>query len=106
MYAVIQSGGKQYRVEPGQVIAVDKLPANPGDDIVFDQVLLAADGGTYAVGSPIISGAKVTGKVLDQFRTRKVRVFKYKPKEHYRRLSSARRAMTRVRIENVTLLAE
>jgi large subunit ribosomal protein L21 len=103
VYAVIQTGGKQYRVEPGQVVAVDKLAVQEGEDIVFEQVLLAADGDNFTVGNPVIAGAKVTGKVLDQFRTRKVLVFKYKAKEHYRRLTSSRRAMTRIRIESVTL---
>ena len=103
MYAVIQSGARQYRVQPGEVIEVDCLPVSPGEDVVFDQVLLAADDSGPKIGTPLVPGVKVTGKVINHFHTRKVVVFKYKPKERYRRKSSQRRHLTRVRIDDIVM---
>ena len=101
MYAVIQSGSRQYRVQPGQVLEVDRLPAEVGEQVVFDRVLLSAADDQVRVGDPIVSGAKVVGQVLNHYRTRKVPVLKYKRSERYRRRSSQRRALTRVRIHEI-----
>lgn len=103
MYAVIESGSKQYRVEPGSIVEVDRLTAEPGEEIVFDRVLLAGDGDSVQVGTPVVGGARVAGTVMDHPRSRKVIVFKYKPKERYRVKTSQRRCLTRVRITEVTL---
>lgn len=103
MYAVIQSGSRQYRVEPGQIVEVDRLAVQPGEQIVFDRVLLASGDTGVRVGKPVLAGATVTGQVVDSFRKRKVLVFKYKPKERYRRLTSQRRALTRIRIGSIAL---
>lgn len=103
MYAVIESGSKQYRVEPGSIVEVDRLKAAPGDEIVFDRVLLAGDADTVKVGTPVVGGARVAGEVVDHTRSRKVIVLKYKPKERYRVKTSQRRCLTRVRITEVTL---
>ncbi|MGQ9553000.1 MAG: 50S ribosomal protein L21 [Anaerolineae bacterium] len=103
MYAVIQSSGRQYRVQPGEVIDVDRLPLQAGEEVVFDRVLLAADNRGVRVGSPVVPGAKVVGRVIDNYRARKVRVLKFKAKEHYRRLSSQRRAFTRIRIDSIVV---
>ncbi|MGI6207515.1 MAG: 50S ribosomal protein L21 [Anaerolineae bacterium] len=103
MYAVIESGSKQYRVEPGMVVEVDRLAAEPGEEVVFERVLLAADGAQVAVGTPTVDGARVTGEVVGHARHRKVVVFKYKPKQRYRVKSSQRHAITRVRIKEVTV---
>ncbi len=101
MYAVIKSGCRQYRVEPGQIVEVDRLGADPGQEIVFDDVLLAGGEGGTRIGTPVIAGAKVVGEVLDERRDRKVVVFKYKAKERYRVKSSQRRWFTRVRINDI-----
>ncbi|MHB0876706.1 MAG: 50S ribosomal protein L21 [Anaerolineae bacterium] len=103
MYAVIQSGSRQYRVEPGQTVAVDSLAVEAGDEIVFDQVLLASGDDGLKVGSPTVAGAKVVGRVIDHYRTRKVVVFKYKAKERYRRKGSQRRNLTRIHIDSIVL---
>ncbi len=103
MYAVIESGSKQYRVEPGVIVEVDRLTAEPGEEIVFDRVLLAGDGDSVKVGTPVVGGARVAGTVIDHPRSRKVIVFKYKPKERYRIKTGQRRCLTRVRITEVTL---
>lgn len=103
MYAVIQSGSRQYRVQPGQTVAVDSLPMQVGDEVVFDQVLLASGDHGLRVGSPTVEGAKVIGRVLSHYRTRKVVVFKFKAKERYRRKGSQRRNLTRVHIDSIVL---
>lgn len=103
MYAVIESGSKQYRVEPGMVVEVDSLSADPGEEVVFDRVLLAGDGADVSIGTPVVDGARVTGEVVGQHRSRKIVVLKYKPKERYRVRSSQRRAVTRVRITGVSV---
>jgi large subunit ribosomal protein L21 len=90
-------------VEPGQVVEVDHLALQTGDAVTFDRVLLASDDSGVRVGNPTVAGASVTGQVVGEFRTRKVLVFKYKPKERYRRLTSARRSLTRVRIDSIAL---
>jgi len=101
--AVIQTSGRQYRVQAGQVIEVDQLPLSVGDPVVFDRVLLATDAGEVKIGDPVIAGAKVMGEVVGHLRTRKVIVFKYKPKERYRRKSGQRRSLTRVRIDQIVV---
>ena len=77
-YAIIRSGGKQYRVSPGQTIAVERLEAEAGEKVTFEDIVLFADGTTVTAGDPIVSGAKVTGEVIEQFRDKKVIAFKYR----------------------------
>ena len=103
MRAVIRTSGRQYSVEPGQVIEVDRLPASVGDKVTFDEVLLTSDGEDIKVGSPTIPGAEAVGEVLAHSRSRKVIVFKYKPKNRYRRKSSQRQHLTRVRIDKIVV---
>ena len=100
MYAVIQTGGKQYRVEPGKTIAVEKLAGDAGAKIVFDQVLLVSsgDGGTVNVGKPFVSGAKVTGEIVEQTRGDKLVVFKFRLRKNYVRKNGHRQDLTRVKI--------
>jgi large subunit ribosomal protein L21 len=102
-YAIIRSGGKQYRVSPGQTISVEKLTEQAGEKVTFADVVLIADGGTVTPGNPLVSGAKVTGEVLEQFKDRKVVAFKYKRRKGYHRTVGHRRALTRVRIEAIDL---
>lgn len=101
MYAIIQTGGKQYRVSEGDVITVEKLEANEGDAVAFDQVLTVVKDGDVVLGKPLISGAKVTGKVLAQGKEKKILVFKYKAKSNYRRRQGHRQPFTKVVIEKI-----
>lgn len=99
MYAVIETGGKQYRVEPGQVLRVEKLNAQKGEEFVFDRVLMLVDGEAVKIGSPVVEGAKVKATVLVQDKSSKVIVFKYKPKKRIRTKTGHRQPYTEVRIE-------
>ena len=104
VYAVIRTGGKQYRVEPGQRLKVERLPGEPGDRIAFDDVLFLRGGdGAVAVGAPTVGGASVTAEILEQSRARKINVFKYKSKIRYRKLRGHRQHQTNLRIEDVRL---
>ena len=85
MYAVIKTGGKQYRVEPNDVIKIERLDGEAGSDITFDEVLMLGDGEASTVGVPMVVGASVMGQVLEQARSRKIVVFKKKRRKNYRR---------------------
>lgn len=101
MYAIVQSGGKQYRVETGDVIRVERLDAPAGETVTLAQVLLVGDAGATRVGAPLVAGASVVGTVVEQGRDRKVRVFKYKKRKHYRRTRGHRQAFTALRIDRI-----
>ncbi|TVY04064.1 50S ribosomal protein L21 [Cohnella terricola] len=101
MYAIIETGGKQYKVQAGDVIFVEKLSANAGESITFDRVLAVSKDGSLTTGSPIVSGASVTGKVEQQVKGEKIIVFKYKPKKNYKRKQGHRQPYTKVTIENI-----
>ena len=100
MYAVIKTGGKQLRVEEGQTIWVEKLDAQEGDVVVFDEVLLVG-GEETKVGSPMINGATVTAKVEKQGKGKKIIIFKYKPKKHSRKKQGHRQPYTRLVVEKI-----
>ena len=101
MYAVIETGGKQYRVQQGDVILVEKLDGQAGDSVSFDSVLLvSADAGTK-VGTPLVAGAVVEGKVLDQVKGKKIVVYKYKSKKNERKKQGHRQPYTKVQIEKI-----
>jgi len=101
VYAVIETGGKQYRVTEGQTIEVEKLPADVGETVELDRVLLLVDEGKVVTGNPTVKGAVVSATVLRQDRRRKVIVFKYKARERYRRKKGHRQAFTRLRIGEI-----
>ena len=103
MYAVISTGGKQYRVEQGQTVVVEKLDGNKGAQVVFDQVLLvsAGDGGTVSVGKPTLAGAKVTGEIVEQGRGEKLVVFKFRRRKNYVRRNGHRQDYTAVKISAI-----
>lgn len=101
MFAIIESGGKQYRAVPGAALEVERLGSEPGATVEFDRVLLIGDDGEVQVGSPTVAGAKVLAHVLDHDRGEKVIVFKYKAKSNYRRRTGHRQALTRVRITEI-----
>ena len=101
MYAIIKTGGKQYKVAEGEVIYVEKLEAEAGDAVTFDEVLAVVADGDVKVGKPVVEGAKVTGKVEAQGKEKKILVFKYKAKSNYRRRQGHRQPYTKVVIEKI-----
>jgi large subunit ribosomal protein L21 len=101
MYAVIKTGGKQYRVSQGERLQVEKLPGNPGDGISFDQVLLVGEGEAIKVGTPLVKGAQVKAKIVAQERGEKLIVFKFKRRKNYRRKNGHRQPYTRVEITGI-----
>ena len=101
MYAVVKTGGKQYRVSPGDSIDVEKLPNEVGEQIELDQVLLVANGSEAQVGQPLVEGAKVKATVTRQAKGRKVIVFKYRPSKRYRLKKGHRQHYTRLRIDEI-----
>jgi len=102
MYAIIETGGKQYRVQPGEVIEVEKLPA-PEGKVTFDRVLLCADGGKVKVGSPTVANAKVTGELLEVAKGRKVVAFKKRRRKSSQTKRGHRQTLARVRIDEITV---
>ncbi|MCI5779526.1 MAG: 50S ribosomal protein L21 [Lentisphaeria bacterium] len=99
MYAIISTGGKQYKVQTGDIIEVEKLGAEVGGEVTFDEVLAVSGAdGKLNVGTPTVAGAKVAGKVLDEFRAKKVIAFKMKRRKGYRRTHGHRQTLTRVEI--------
>ncbi|MGI6779041.1 MAG: 50S ribosomal protein L21 [Acetivibrionales bacterium] len=101
MYAVIETGGKQYKVQEGDVIFVEKLSAEEGSSITFDKVLAVSSEGKVTFGNPLISAANVSAKVLGHGKGRKIIVFKFKAKKGYRRKQGHRQPYTRVQIEKI-----
>jgi len=102
MYAVVTTGGKQYRVEAGTELSVERLAADAGSSVTFDRVLLVGDGDTVTVGTPTVDGASVSGTVLGETRGPKLVIFKFKQKVKYRRTTGHRQHMTRVRIDEIS----
>ena len=101
MYAIIKTGGKQYKVAEGDVIYVEKLEAEEGGEVVFGEVLTLVDGDSVTIGKPVVEGAKVTAKVEAQGKARKIRIFKYKAKSNYRKRQGHRQPFTKVVIEKI-----
>ena len=98
MYAVIQTGGKQYRVQQGDVIYVEKIDAQADETVTFEKVLLVGEGEEVKVGTPAVEGAKVEGKVLAQVKGQKIVVYKYKAKKNERKKQGHRQPYTKVEI--------
>lgn len=103
MYAVVETGGKQYKVSAGDTVDVEKLPFEVGEKIELDRVLLVADGDEVRVGQPTVEGAKVLATVTDHVKGPKIIVFKYKPKERYRRKKGHRQAYSRLMIDEIVV---
>ena len=101
MYAVIETGGKQYRVEPGQTLSVEKLPGECGDTVEFGEVLLVSNEDKVAVGRPRVAGAKVTAEIVEHGKDAKVIVFKFQRRKNYRRKQGHRQKFTEVRIGEI-----
>lgn len=100
MFAIIKTGGKQYKVSEGDIIKIEKIEAEAGDKIEFDQVLMVA-GDDVKVGSPVVEGAKVSAEVLDQKKDKKIVIFKFKAKKNYRKKKGHRQPYTLVKIEKI-----
>lgn len=101
MYAIIKTGGKQYKVQEGDVVYIEKLPSNSGDVVEFDEVLLVSNDKGVVVGNPIVDGAKVTGKLEKHGKGKKIIVYKYKAKKNYRRKQGHRQPFSKVVIEKI-----
>lgn len=101
MYAVIQTGGKQYRVQPGEHLRVEKLPVEKGASVTFDQVLMVAGDAGARVGKPYVAGVKVTAQVVTQDRAKKIIVFKLRRRKNYRRKYGHRQPFTELRITGI-----
>jgi large subunit ribosomal protein L21 len=101
MYAVIKTGGKQYRVVAGEKIKVEQIPAEVGAEITLDQVLLVGEGESVKIGTPLISGATVTAKVLAQGRGEKVKIFKMRRRKHYQKHQGHRQNFTEIEISGI-----
>ena len=98
MYAVVRTGGKQYRVAAGEKLKVEQIPADVGSEVVLDQVLMVADGDSVTMGTPLVSGASVKAKVLAQGRGEKVNIFKMRRRKHYRKSQGHRQNYTELEI--------
>jgi large subunit ribosomal protein L21 len=101
MYAVIETGGKQYRVQEGDTLFIEKLDAEEGKQISFDKVLIVSNEGEVKVGGPYVDGAKVEANVLAQGKAKKIIVFKYKAKKNYKKKQGHRQPYTKVQIEKI-----
>ena len=101
MYAVIETGAKQYQVKEGDVIKVEKLQAEVGEGISFDKVLLVSDDNGIKAGKPILEGVKVEAEVLEQGKAKKVIVFRYRAKKNYRKKNGHRQPYTKVKIKSI-----
>ncbi|MEK7510039.1 MAG: 50S ribosomal protein L21 [Patescibacteria group bacterium] len=101
MLAVIRTGGKQYIVEPGQKIKIEKLPPKEGSEVVFEDVLLLEKDGNVQIGTPLVKGVKATGKVLQQGKEEKIVVFRFRSKKRYKKKKGHRQPFTEVQITSL-----
>ena len=101
MYAIIKTGGKQYKVAEGDEVIVEKLEVAEGESVTFDEVLTIVDGENVKIGTPKVEGAKVSGKVVKNGKGPKIRIFKFKHKTNYRRRAGHRQPFTKVKIEKI-----
>ncbi|HHV34533.1 MAG TPA: 50S ribosomal protein L21 [Syntrophomonadaceae bacterium] len=103
MFAIVETGGKQYSVREGTVLRVEKIDAAEGDQVVLDKVLAVNVNGEFQVGTPYVPGAQVTAQVLRQGKAKKIIVFKYKPKKNYRRRKGHRQLFTELMVQDISL---
>ena len=101
MYAVIKTGGKQYRVANGEKLKIEQIPAEVGTEVTLDQVLMVGEGDTVNIGTPLVTGATVTATVLSQGRHDKIRIFKMRRRKHYQRHQGHRQNYTEIRIDAI-----
>jgi large subunit ribosomal protein L21 len=103
VYAVVRTGGRQYRVSEGDVLDVEKLDQAEGSQVELDDVLMAVDGEDVRIGTPAVDGAKVVARVLSQVKDNKIVVYKYKKRKRYRRKQGHRQKLTRIKIESIQI---
>jgi len=103
MYAVFKTGGKQYRVAPGDVVKLEKLPGKIGDSISFDKVLMTSDGDNVNLGNPYLEDSRVMGRIARHGKDRKIVVFKYKRRKGYRRKQGHRQNFTLIKVEDIKI---
>ena len=103
MYAIIRTGGRQFRAEPGKTLRIPSLDIEPGQEVRFEEVLLGADGDSIKIGAPVVSGAAVTGEVVRHGRGEKIIIFKHKRRKNYRRKQGHRQGFTEVRVSDIRL---
>ncbi len=103
MYAVIQSGGKQYTVQPGETLTVEKLDGEVGSSIELTDILMVADGDSVTIGTPTVAGARVVADIVEHGKGKKVVVFKYKPKIRYRKRTGHRQQFTRLTVKEIVV---
>jgi large subunit ribosomal protein L21 len=101
MYAVVNTGGKQYKVQKGETLRIEKIPGDVGSQVTFDKVLMVADGETVRVGHPLLEKATVQASIVEQDKAKKVIVFKYKRRKRYRRKQGHRQPYTAIRIDGI-----
>jgi large subunit ribosomal protein L21 len=101
MYAVVSTGGKQYRVQKGETLRVEKIPGEVGSKVTLDKVLMLADGESIRVGQPLIEKAAVQASIVEQDKAKKILVFKYKRRKRYRRRKGHRQPFTAIRIDGI-----
>ncbi|MCU0562226.1 MAG: 50S ribosomal protein L21 [Desulfobacterales bacterium] len=101
MYAVVHTGGKQYKVQKGETLRIEKIPGEVGSTVTFDKVLMVADGEEIRVGQPVLENAKVQASIVEQDKAKKVLVFKYKRRKRYRRKQGHRQPYTAIRIDGI-----
>lgn len=101
VYAIVESGGKQYRVEPGAILALERIPGEVGSRVDLDRVLMVSDGAQVRIGNPTVPGARVVSEIMAQTRGEKIDVFKFKKRKKYRRKTGHRQELTRIRIAEI-----
>ena len=101
MYAVVTSGGKQYKVQEGEVLRVEKIPGDVGSEVTFDKVLMYSDGDAVDIGQPVLDNVAVKGRIVQQGKARKIIVFKYKKRKRFRRKQGHRQQFTAIKIDSI-----
>jgi len=103
MYAVLTTGGKQYRVQKGETLKIEKIPGDVGSQVAFDQVLMVSDGDRVEIGQPLVENAVVNAHIVEQGKHKKILVFKYKRRKRFRRTQGHRQQFTAVKIDDISL---
>ncbi|HET8611094.1 MAG TPA: 50S ribosomal protein L21 [Burkholderiales bacterium] len=102
MYAVVKTGGKQYRVVAGEKLKIEQIPADIGSEIVLDQVLMVADGDNVSLGNPLVAGAAVNARIIAHGRGEKIRIFKMRRRKHYRKTQGHRQNYTEIEVLGIS----
>lgn len=102
MYAVVNTGGKQYKVQQGEIFRVEKIPGDVGSPVTFDRVLMFSDGEIVSIGQPVLANVAVEGHIVEQGKAKKILVFKYKRRKRYRRRQGHRQEFTAIQIDSIS----